>query len=242
MLCILFLIAFSVGTEVSGQYTLDGFSLDGSVADWYDSKIGSSSSSLYEGTFYGRPRIAQVGHALFRELSWAAGTITFNGQYYDSVQIVYDILEDLVIIRNPNLSGLDQSYLKINQNLISSFSLHGVFFKKLKGATTPASGDGFYEMTYEGATLSLVVKRRKVEKFDGVQIELASMDEYYLFYQGSYIDYKGKKTLLQVFPNFKKPIRIFLRNNQLRIKPGDDRQIISAIKYCEHLIEGNEGA
>lgn len=225
---------FLLSNHAKAQYSLVGLDLDDDPKNWYDKAAGINGSTLYEGTFYDLKNKSNIGHQFYEESYWTQGQITFRNQVYADVYMLYDLVEDILVIRNPNLIYGGTEFLKINQEHITSFNFHKSKFKRYD-ETSPPAGTGFYEVIHDNK-LGMVVKRKKVETLKSLQFDYHSEDRYYLVYKEDYILFKSKRNFFQVLPTSKKDIKSYIKKNRLRIKRGNKSDLRQLLQFINKSI------
>jgi hypothetical protein len=219
------------------QYAINDLDLDGDVIKWYDESSNMTEIQIFEGSIYTISRLSRVTHQFFIDYRWSPGTIVFDGQTFDYIFMLYDVRDDLLLIKNVSSTG--GAGIRINQEKIESFSFRDVTFKNLK-SNPPPSGEGIYQVIYEGKQVNLYAKRIKSYKvkaeFGEVgHIHFYHSDKYYISYKDEYVSFKGKKAFLTTFKEFKPELKKFIKLNRLKIAHGNDDDIKKLITYCDKL-------
>ena len=173
-------------------------------------------TSLYNGSQYREPnRSDNDQHPFFEADDWVTGTVTYDGQYYENVPLLYDITSDKVVTEN--YYNADQIVLVWEK--LDAFTIGDQAFEKLSHKTLPRSG--FYHVLYNGES-KLVARRQKViaEKISGqsIEIEFDPRYRYFIFKNGAYFPVKSKASLLRVLEDEKPALRQFINKNKLRFK------------------------
>ena len=230
------LIVSLISLDLTAQYDVSGLSLQGGLEEWYDSLLGVNNTSLYEGVLYELPRRSARSHQFYKNMFWATGQITFDGQRYQNVYLVYDILSDVLVVRNPHLVEFGVESLKINQYKIDQFEIYEQHFRRFRSPIVPPEGEGFYQVLFEEGPIRLVAKRRKEEKIVGTTIDFKQRDRYYFFFNDDYSPIKGKKSFYDLFPELKTRLRDYIKNHHLSIRSGNDRDLVKLTAYCYELL------
>jgi hypothetical protein len=174
------------------------------------------------------------------------GTVLYDGTYYQNVSMLYDLVQDNVVILQyaENKSGASEEYKKIMRqdlvkNKISWFTLPGREFVRL-AADSSAIGmpEGFYERMYNGK-VKLLVKRSKkyVEEVKGQDLERRYdlTTNYYIQQNGKYYPVKSAKSLPGIFKDRKKEVNSFYRNNRKKYKRNKEQLIFETTRYYDQL-------
>ncbi len=237
---LLILVCAIYTCRAQSQYQLGDLDLDGNIAAWYDLTNGIRNYELFEGVYVPIETRSPFSHQFFGENNWTVGSIVFAGKTFSNVQMLYDINQDFLIVRNLNPTDPSSQSLKINQDKIESFTLQNTFFRNIQTGKHSTLKSGIYEVIYEGEIAGVFVKRIKDDKVmdDGFErgIYYYEKNRYFLVRGDSYFPYRGKNTFFQAFREFKPQIKAFVKRNGLILKKGNDAHIKSLIEYCEELI------
>ena len=125
----------------------------------YDRTIGRN-SFLFTGRVYVDKFSGIRGHQYFGEDYWEKGEITYEGQKFDSIFLMYDIYNDQIILEHFNSSG-SISPIKLYNPNVNSFYLQGHRFIRLGEDSISGLKEGFYDELYLGKNLSIYVQRQK---------------------------------------------------------------------------------
>jgi hypothetical protein len=203
----------------------------------YDNEVGRN-SFLYTGRVYHDKYGSIQGHQFFAEDYWEQSEIVYDGQYFDSVYLMYDIYNDLILLEHFNSNGL-LSPIKLHNPKISSFTIQGYSFVKLEKDTISGKPNGFYNEIFLGDRIAFYVLRKKeISKsndINSVQEIFTEKDKYYfklgeVFYQ---IRKKGK--ILKVLADHKKEIKGFMKSNLLLYRQNPERVLTEVAQYYESL-------
>ncbi|WP_456458636.1 hypothetical protein [Reichenbachiella sp.] len=222
--------------DLSAQYTTNGLDLDGGMAAWYDAAIGQEKSPVLEGTFYKLEHAALDKNPYFKGAHWANGHLTFNGQAYNQVSLLYNAFRDLLLIRNTalQLSSIEPTLL--NQQKVDGFTIHNRQFVHLRDSLAPSHGPGFYEKFYDGDSIQFYIKRIKNEYIRSNKVEFVDEDRFYLFDGQTYIKFASKNTLYKTFPEIKAELKAYGSSLKTNLKRGDEEGVLKLLMYCDNLL------
>lgn len=190
-------------------------------------------TSLYNGSQYREPnRSDNDQHPFFENDDWVTGTVTYDGQYYEDVPLLYDITSDKVVTEN--YYNADQIVLVWEK--LDAFTIGADAFEKLSHKTLPRAG--FYHVLYNGET-KVVARRQKVirEKITGqsIEIEFDPRYRYFIFKNGAYFTVKSKASMLKVLEDEKPALRQFINKNKLRFKFMREEALRRVAAYYDTL-------
>jgi len=207
------------------------------VASLYDRTM-KQNSFIYNGRIYRDNFDAIRGHQYFKEESWVNSKMIFEGESFDSVFIMYDIYNDLVLLENYNEKGRLAPII-LNSRDITVFYLHDHTFIYLQEDTVLNMPEGIYDELYSESSIYLFAKRSKeiikTTKWNDLLEDFVENDEYYLKKDGLYHRIKNMKSFLKVFKDRKKRLKIYIRKNNLNYLESFEEALIKIIAYNETL-------
>src|SRR5688572_13255581 len=118
-------------------------------------------TALFNGSEYKKLAQTNDQHPFYRSDDWVYGSVTYSGEFFSNVPLLYDITADRIITEN--YYNADELVL-VNEKL-ENFSIGEYHFRKIKNEqvqnSLPASG--FYEVLHEGPS-TVVARRFKVQR------------------------------------------------------------------------------
>lgn len=195
------------------------------------------SPHLYNGQRYHIYDSRSKDHQFFELEDWRDGSISYDGQSFDSIPMLYDIVKDKVIIKYLTRSGL----IQLQSERVKEFSYINHRFIRIeenKEAGIELS-TGFYDLLYDGKTQ--VLARRMKQRQE--QIENNRVNVYFLpktfFYikkDGIYHPIHSKRAAFNVFEDQKKVLKKHLRDQRIKYRKAKENAIVQmAIKYDQLL-------
>ena len=187
-----------------------------------------------------------TGNPYFLSDQIQTGNIFYDDTYYRDVLMLYDLVQDNVVIAQytddkDNISPEYRGVLRMNlvKSKIGWFTMPGHEFVLLNAdSSSIGMPPGFYERMYNGKT-KLFVKRTKVyvEEIKGNELDrrfdLSTL--YYVQTNGKYYDIRSKKTLLRVLKDQKKDLGSFIRANKKRFRKNKEALIFETTRYYDQL-------
>jgi hypothetical protein len=180
----------------------------------------SESQNLYNGRVYYMYDARMEEHQFFEDRKWYRGSVWAEGQRYDSISLLYDIVRDQLVVRH-----LNGDPIVIASEKVKSFINYGqlfVWYEKGKGIE-PAMTTGFYNLFYDGPT-HLLIRRSKVRQEKIVDRRVISVfpqkDFYYVRKGEQYHAVRSKKSVLNLFPEHKRALRRVLRKEDIAYRPN----------------------
>lgn len=225
---------------IMAQYSTNGLDMDGDIETWYDGQIGLENTTLILGTYQDVQFGTLKNHPFYSGYSWQTGDVTYRGQKFTGVYMMYDTFQDLLLIKHPNLAYASQP-ICLFQDQVSEFDLKGHHFENLGNQADPFP-QGFYDILYDGKVIDLLVKRIKKSETKSNHTSTQSFvenDIYLVRYEGIFYKYKGRGILKKLFPEFKKEISSHIRENSLFLRPGlNDNHSLFLFEFVDQKAEG----
>ncbi|HXB45289.1 MAG TPA: hypothetical protein VNV85_14585 [Puia sp.] len=204
--------------------------------DFYYAFTGVN-SHLYIGTEYGGYNIRIIGSPYFDTAAMQNASIYYNGTLYYNVPMLYDILNDDVIINRYN-----QNFrIRLAKEKISYFSLLAHTFIRIVPDSTGKAlpGIGFYDRIYNGRTEVLVKRTKAVKDEPLIGNEIVSRflqhNSYFVKKHNIYFQVGTRKSLLKLFDDRDKQIRKYLRKNKIKFRQQPENTVVKAAQYYDQL-------
>jgi hypothetical protein len=203
----------------------------------YDREIGRN-SFLYTGRVYNDKYGSIQGHQFFAEDYWEQCEIVYDGHYFDSVYLMYDIYNDLLLLEHFNSKGM-LSPITLHNPKISSFVIQGYSFVMLEKDSISGKRKGFYNELFQGNRIALYALRRKEitksNEINSVQEVFVEKDKFYLQLDEVFYPIRRKRNVLKVLDDKKKEIKSFMRNNLLYFRKNPERVLVEVAQFYESL-------
>ena len=184
------------------------------AVNMYNNTIGKN-SVIFTGVAYYDIRRGIKGHPFFMNDLWEIGTIVYRDQKFDSIDIKYDILRDLLLVKNIDKRGFIWP-IQLNSLKVEEFNVLGHHFMNIEEDTLSNFKTGFYDVLFDGDKAKVLIKRRKEinesQGFGNLEKEYVLNDIWYIKSGQEYYVVKGKNSILKVFADRKNEIKAFLHN------------------------------
>jgi hypothetical protein len=193
------------------------------------------SQNLYNGRVYYIYDSRQEEHQFFENKKWTKGVIEYDGQQFDSISMLYDIVRDEVIIKHFNGDNLLLQPAKVRQ-----FTIFNHHYQRLTSGVDiePEMKTGFYDLLYNGESKALVrrTKQRQEKIVDKRIITLfPPKDFYYIRKDGHYHAVRSKKSVMTLFPENQKLLRKALREHNIRFRKERETAIATIVALQDQL-------
>ena len=96
---------------------------------------------------------------------------------------------------------------------------------------------GFYIQLMEGEKITLFCKIGFSIRQKQITTIFDQSIRYYVLYNGKYYTVKNKGSFSKLFPQYKKQINQFAKNNKLNFGQNAEKSLTSISEYCEELIK-----
>jgi hypothetical protein len=204
----------------------------------YDDYLGEN-SFVYSGISYHNVYAGILGHQFFLEDYWEPGNVTYDHSTYDSIDLMYDVFSDLLLIENFSLSGLPSPII-IYGPKVQNFQLHGYDFIRLEKDTVSNIKEGFYNLMYNSDKIQFFVKRKKelvnANEINTVREKFVVKDRYYIKKDGLFYQVRKKKSVLKVLIDRNKEVKSYIRSKGFDFRETADEQIAQIVGYYDSLL------
>ena len=208
--------------------TFSGLSQDYSqktIYSWYDKQSGIENSILFRGIEYvEKDRMINEKHKFFKTQLFQNGSLTYDGQTFYGVPLKYNIFNDLLLV---NLQqGSKNLIFQLIRNKVDSFTIDSHKFKYLNDSNL-SEIEGFYEVINDEEEFKIYKKylqnSRELRDENVAYIEFSMEDSIYIYQLGTdFYKLGNRNDLISKFPQLKKEIRNFYKQNKLILKDSPE--------------------
>jgi hypothetical protein len=182
------------------------------------------------------PFVFSEGSPYFLGEEVGHGTLTYDHVFYDSVQLLYDELQD-------NLLFVDETHrIQLLTERVERFSIDGHPFihieqGEVKNGESPT---GYFELVYEGNSLVLKKEEKKAREVTSFSAEnkarvIDTRTVYYLRKGNRYVKLDGRRTFYDLWAEHQKEIKGFIKANKLKFKDDLDIDYAKLTAFCDRL-------
>lgn len=181
------------------------------------------------------------GHAFLGSDEFMPGKLIIKNKMYANVHLLYDILnQDVILSYNNSLGNIN--YIVLQKRFITEFEINDKHFKKLYFTET---GTRFFQVVSNQKIMCLYFWKKTLTVSSS---SLKSYYEYsdqnketYLVMNNTLKQYRGKHSFVKLFPEeLQGKIKKYINNHRINIKNASDGSIKELIEFCESLkTEGN---
>jgi len=221
-----------VAVTAYGQSERD--SLEYLFASWYDNAVGQETNDLMYGGIYATALRGRTTHQYLDKRDWQKGNLILSGELYVGVSMLFDIEREQLVVKHPDDFRADG--IKVKMENVRDFTLANHHFVKLDVSI----GAGFYDVLFEGDSVTLLAKRKKrsVAKKEGVELEETT--RYFIPSENRLVQLRGVKTLFDLFPEQRLTIKSIKKDGGPRLKLRKEEAIVHFIKVLDDKLKPGE--
>jgi hypothetical protein len=174
---------------------------------------------LYNGPLYlGYDHHAQ-GDPFFESASGQPGSADYDGIFYPSLNLSYDLVKDVVIIPDKQKSA----YIQLLTEKLTAFSIgaNQFIYVSTDSTATNQPSAGYYQLLYNGKAHALAKHWKQVQNNGKAEENLTVYRQYanwYLEMNNRYLPIHSQKGLLKAFGAGDKGLRNILHSKNLSFK------------------------
>jgi len=210
------------------------------INNYVDSKIGIQNSYLFNGKTYSNNYrvLSKKNQFLNENTSYTIGSITCQQISFNSVELLYDVFSQELIIKPDSKTSLFG--IVIDTSKLDGFKMYDKTFINIKKQNEIR---GFFELSIDKSFLKLLIKhnkkRQKLLDKNSIYFEFENDYDFVLFHKNKYIEVNSKKDFLQTFPNFKKNIKEFYAKNHL-LEKNDKKEFMKKIVLYLNILNNSD--
>ncbi len=188
---------------------------DESLYSQFDKIIGPNNTKLSYGVIYKEKyrKKHRDNHNFYQDDSFKRGSIIYRGQVFNNIELKYELVDDFLVIQLSNNNQITS--IIPEKSLVQKFSIENKKFIN-------SSSFGFLEELLIKEEFSVLKKHRKLSKenrdADYRYHTFKKQEGYILFYNDNYFSIDSKRDFVKLFPNSKKQISKFYKDNKFLIK------------------------
>lgn len=172
------------------------------------------------------------GNPYYRDRNYAEGSIVLNNIFYGNQNIRLDLYRQQVVVLSPANQALIMPFARVQK-----VDIYGrVFLWIVPPKNSGLKNEGFYVSCFEGGKISLLCEERVViQDKKAVPLVFEREIKYYLGVGGKYYHVKNKSDFLRLFPEEKKQINKYTRENRLDFIDAKEQSMIALATFCDNL-------
>jgi hypothetical protein len=164
------------------------------------------------------------------------GSVFYDGTYYDSLHLSYDMMMDQLIIQN---DGIQFGVVLVSPK-IDYFTIGSHFFKRLvfDSSRSKAIKTGFYERLNSDKNVVYIKRVNQISQSANASDYISRFKEYDTYWiekEGEYYRIDNESDLRLIFRDQWPIIRKYLKNQHVRFKTDPVQTILLTVKYVSQL-------
>jgi hypothetical protein len=193
---------------------------------------------LYNGPEYNFYDHAIQGTAYFMDVNtFTVGTVFYDGQLFNNVQMLYDLYTDDVAVL------LYNQFLKfyLLKPKVKSFDFLGHHFVNIiPDSINNKSGikSGYYDELYNGKTEVLVKRTKSIQtttNLAGLEKYFSPSIDYYIRKDKVYYSFSSQGQLLDILKDRKKEIQQYIKANKIKFRDDREQAMVKIASYYDHI-------
>jgi hypothetical protein len=172
----------------------------------------------------------------YMNANFTEATIVYRNNYYPNQRVRLDLFhEQLIILEPEKLYGIILDSHNVDKVFMYNKTIVWLIPTKESGLKS-----GYYIHLFEGNKLQLYCKEKylpqQIFQSHSVINSFEHNVRYYLFYNNKYYPVKNKGSFYKIFPQYKKQINKYVKDNKLNFNQNMDISLTSLTGYCEGLL------
>lgn len=211
------------------------------IYSWFDNEVGIENTRLYNGIEYiEEHRTINEKNKFFFSNSNFIGEILYDGQWFTSVPLKYNVFDDLLLIQLESGSG--KNILQAIKGKVERFHLNNHVFINVPSQISGNIEGGYHEVLWETDDLAILKKHSKkiIEKRDEkiAYFEFNDLKESYLVrHKEQFYVLNSRRDLVRLFPENEELINKFYKNNSSVLRRQPDNFHVNLFKELSPLVE-----
>lgn len=190
-------------------------------------------SAIFNGAEYVDYDVGINGNPFFLTDYYSSGTIEFDDMVYYNIPLIYEVVQNKVIIEYIDHVGYNKQ-LVLQNDKIKFFEYEGHHFVNINEANPVGSlKEGFYDLLLDDE-ISIYAKRKK-EIFKSIKNgqmvrKFTLEDQYYIQLDSNTHKVSGKSSLLKLYGDRKNEMKQFIKVKNLDLKKNFEESLISVTR------------
>ncbi|HTE31920.1 MAG TPA: hypothetical protein VK666_16175, partial [Chryseolinea sp.] len=173
-------------------------------------------------------------HPYFGLDDWSDGSIMYDDEFYDNVQMFYDISRDRVITEHI----LNGAKIELITEKVSHFTINGHKFVHLIQDPSRVIVSGFHEVLYDGKT-KVYARREKYlrsrAESNAIAYSFEEKNRLYIFKDGKYHAVRSKGSVWDVFTDKKQDLKPLFNKTKISFKSSREEAIVRIAEQYDAL-------
>lgn len=164
---------------------------------------------------------------------YTKGELVYRGNAYANLQMRLDLYKGHLLLLTPktNLGII------VNPEHVNEVRMHGKV--QIYHKPPPGTGlkTGYYSLLHNGQKLKLLGRQNVTLEpvHETAKERFASVYRYYLVRDGIYYPVRNKQSFTKLFPDYKKQINRYAKQNMLNFKREREGSLTKLAQFCEEM-------
>src|SRR5436190_17393466 len=167
----------------------------------YLTAIGGQ-AKLYNGIAYQEYVPREDEYPYFGNGDWTLGAISYGGEKFENIPILFDISKDKVIIEH----FYNGAKVELVSEKVNEFTINDHTFIRIQKDTAHSIEGGFYDLLYNGKIKVLAKRKKNLQESvtsGHLEAEFEEVNHYFIYKNGIYFSVKSKGSVLEVLKDQK---------------------------------------
>lgn len=203
---------------------------------WYDQQIGLENTPLQMGIWNPAERKANLSHPYYLNRTWQTGTVSYRGEVFADVPMLYDIFEDILLVRQEGRLKFLNQPMEIIKNQVEYFIISGSRFEYFE-TSVDYFDKSYFEIMYRSENVEVLSKRlKKIEIVSNNASSYENRHRFYIQLNDDYTQIFRNASVVRLYKEYRPQIKRYIRANKINIaKPGNSYQLVKLVKYCDQI-------
>lgn len=177
----------------------------------------------------GYPTTIYVNHPYWLFEDFLTGNVTYNGKLYRNMLMRFDAYQQQLVVKTP----VKQSNVCVTMHLVERFTMEGTEYARRNGEFMAILVNTPRMELVEQVNVSLKEEIMETQK---VRNEFKRKVKYYVLRDGRMYEVDKMKSVVKLFPEWKKELKHFAKMYNLNFKEHRQSSLMSMVKYADELL------
>ena len=168
----------------------------------------------------------------YMNADFTEASIIYRKNYFPNLKARLDLYREQLILLPPET----QFGIIVNTQNVDKVYIYNRTFVLLNPPKESGLKQGFYMQLFEREKMQLYSKEHFFLESKQLTFNFERKIRYYLLYNGQYFTIKNSGSFSKLFPQYKKQINKFAKEQHLNFKRDAEKSFTSLADYCEELL------
>lgn len=195
-------------------------------------------SNLYIGSDYVEYNQRQDEHPFFLTDDWAMGSITYDGDEYEEVPLMYDISQQKVVAEHLSTA----SKIALVSQRVHRFKIydHTFIWLEREDGMHPSITTGFYDVLYDGKIKVMARRQKQIQEravSAQLMVEFDEINRYFIFRNNNFFPVKSKASVMSVLGDQRNRVKQFIHKNKIRFRANREKALAQTAEFYDSITE-----